>query len=208
MRRRVTRPAEGEAPKKSKQSDHRNHGKQKHPPRMKSPSTQLRDLDLQKTIAQLSLRGMSNNRIAERLGIDPVTVAQHLARALHDKHGDLDKVVAVEFAKTLAQIDAMIFSLHAKAHGGVFIDETTGERQEIKQDLEAARVHERYLRLRAMLLGKMQPTRVEVTGANAGPIVTATVDAMEAARAMREEFQADLVVGTVVAGDGGERLPH
>jgi hypothetical protein len=178
MKRRVEKHSErlGRAPKKSTERKQRS---------FENTATELTQ---QKQAAELKLNGATYPQIAEALGVDDRTARRLIARALDEYFEDRNAVVQRIVGTNLARYDQLFRTWWPRAVGGKKIDPKTGKEIEIEPNQEAARIALRAMRDLNMLIGHGETLRIEHTGANGGPIVTAQVDAMEAARLVRANF--------------------
>jgi hypothetical protein len=149
------------------------------------------DLSKQKVAVELKIRGATYAQIAEHLGVAEQTAKLAVSRGLQEYYDDHHEVVHRYLGINLARYDALMRAWLPKALGG--------QRQERRADgtmevitMEpngfATKVVLEALRDMGRLLGNGQTLHVEHSGPNSGPIMTAAVDAMEAARAVRAAF--------------------
>lgn len=156
----------------------------------------LKNLANQKLAAELRIRGASYQQIAEHMNMDVRSVKRLVQRSLEEYHDSHIEVVQEYLALNLARSDQLMRVWLPKALGGTrkekIADPVTGQITEVQTTMEpdpqAAKIVLDAMRDIGRLLGTGNANRIELTGAAGGPIVTAAVDAMDAARLVREAF--------------------
>lgn len=164
-------------------------GKNSH---MKSPEATALQLNNEKMAMELKLRGASYKQIAEHMTVDVRTAKRYVARGLEEYFDSHSEVAQRYKAFNLARTDQLIRTYFPRALGGTRKDKDPVSGQEvvttIDPDAEAAKIALYAMRDQNRMLGAEAAIRVEHTGKDGGPIETSVVDAMDAARAVREAF--------------------
>lgn len=159
---------------------------------MKNEADTAKDLQNQKTAISLKTSGVPYSEIAEHLGVDLKTAKRLVARGLEEYYDDHAEVAHRYSGINLARYDRLMRSWLPRALGGkqTVKDPVTGNDvvQVIDPNAEAAHICITAMRDLNRHLGNGQAIRLTHEGPNGGPILTAAVDAMDAARLVREAF--------------------
>jgi hypothetical protein len=140
---------------------------------------------------ELKTRGASYAQIAEHLQCDDSTARTLVSRGLAEYFDDHHEIVHRYLGINLARYDQMMRTWFPKALGGTMkVRNADGTERvvPVEPDAEAARICIDIMREVNKLLGNGQSVRMEITAGANGAVLTAAVDAMEAARAVRAAF--------------------
>lgn len=165
------------------------------------------DLQLQKSIFQLVIRGATLRQIAEQLDIGLKRAGRLQARALDEYLADRNELIHLRMAKSFATIDAMFRTWVPRATGYFKKDAETGTDVWVEPDPKAAHIVDRYVRANNMLIGYGVAVKVEHTGAAGGPIMTAHLDARAAAAMFRESNNANAPQVFLEEGESIDDVP-
>lgn len=150
----------------------------------RSPKDRANELQLQRSIFQLVVRGATLRQISEQLNIGLKRAGRLQARALDEYLADRNELVHLRMAKSFATIDSMFRTWVPRATG--YFKKVDNEDVWVEPDPKAAHIVDRYVRSNNMLIGYGVSVKVEHTGAAGGPIMTAHLDARAAAAMFRE----------------------
>jgi hypothetical protein len=163
--------------------------------KFKSPEKRAEELRLQRMVFDLTIRGMNARQIAAACNVGRRRAARLVARALDEAMADRDELVHLYMAKSIAQGDALLRTWMPRAMGYQRVDENgnplrneDGTLQVVEPDPKAALIVARVIRDRNILIGYGTTVKVEHTGAQGGPIMTAHLDARASAAMIRESF--------------------
>lgn len=185
-----------------------------------SLAQQVKNLKNETVAMQMRMRGVSYAEIARTLDVDPATAKRFILRATEELRGDHMAVLEERFIMSMARVDEIHRAIFTRAlgqkrlvtdkFGRPVTDPFTGKQAEetVAPDIDALKIITR-LALETMRMRlDSKAIRIETTGADGGPIVTAAVDSMEAARLVREAFGAKVARvpsdASEVPRDGGD----
>lgn len=154
---------------------------------MRSVKNQIKDAKNYKAAADLKAEGYTHVMIAAELGITTETAKVWINRGLEEYRGDVIEATQRHVAIAQARYDRFMRTWDRLAHGYT-IRLRSGKLKRVLPDKEAAHLWLRAMRDYNHLMTAGQTQRVELTGPAGGPVVTAALDEMEAARLIREMF--------------------
>jgi DNA-binding CsgD family transcriptional regulator len=154
-----------------------------------SQEAQLRLGQQEAALLKMKVRGASETQIAASLGVDRSTVNRIWASAMTEWNGDHHRLVSKKFAEMLA------------AHEAEIADTYTWEESD---PAAAALIRHRARMAISRICGHGNVSKVEHTGANGGPIMTAQATPQDAAALVRARFNGiDPYTPEESDGDGG-----
>ncbi len=170
-------------------------------PRMKSEETKTKNAKRLADVLSLLNRGATIAMIADHVGMDRSTVIKIMSDARAEYTKDIEVLVQENNMMILATDAALRRSMMPLAMGGFIEHPVTGKVEYREPNPKAAQIIVRLNEQRIAMNRVLMPTRMEVTGANQGPVITASVGAMDAADLVRAEFGGNAAVSEAARGN-------
>jgi hypothetical protein len=169
--------------------------------RMKSQEKQTTDAKRLADVLSLLNRGATVAMIADHIGMDRNSVLKIMSEARAEYTKDIEVHVQENNAMVLAT-DAALRRTHMPlATGGTYEDPISGELKYREPNMKSAQIIVRLNEQRIAMNRVLMPQRMEVTGSNQGPIITASIEAMDAAALVQAEFGGNASITEAARGN-------